>query len=503
MKTIAFYLPQFHRVEENDKWWGMGYTEWTAVKNGKALFQEHYQPRKPLMNNYYDLMKKETMQWQADLMKRYDIYGMCFYHYYFQKGKKILERPAENLLHWKDIDMPFCFSWANESWARTWSKLVNKNEWDRIAESKVIKENEEGILLKQAYGNERDWKEHFNYLIPFFKDDRYIKVDNRPVFIIYKPDDIFCLSDMMGKWNEWGIEQGFDGIYFIGTNSKKEGFHSYLRQELNYSWLNMEGMQIDYDELCTQIIENAIMSDRNCYLCGCPGHDNTPRMGKAGRVVVNSEPEKFYKLMRTLFYLSEQRNHELIFVNAWNEWAEGMYLEPDTRYKYGFLEALQRAGTDYKRKKEEERSKIGNILSKLPIKQNNRTYFQAAERYKSIMKLLNQWLNIKEEGKSLTDYFIYKGYKYIAVYGIGMLGKHLITETRNSNIHIMYGIDKKKEQLNYPFPIYDLNDELLNVDVIVVTVVYEFDVICSSLRKKFNGAIISLAEVMDFIDCET
>ena len=202
MKVLAMYLPQFHRVDENDEWWGEGYTEWTAVKKGEKLFPGHEQPRVPMKHNYYDLLKKETMQWQTELMKKYKVYGMCFYHYYFQKGRKILEKPAENLLKWKDIDMPFCFSWANETWARTWSKLTGTNTWNS-REEKAHEIGDDGILLKQEYGGEEDWENHFYYLQPFFEDIRYIRVENKPVFIIYKPDEISCLLQMMHKSMEW------------------------------------------------------------------------------------------------------------------------------------------------------------------------------------------------------------------------------------------------------------------------------------------------------------
>ena len=129
VKVVAMYLPQFHRTDENDKWWGEGFTDWVAVKEAEPVFEGHIQPRVPLNENYYNLMDREVMQWQAELAKKYNVYGFCFYHYWFKKGQKLLEKPAENLLNWKDIDMKFCFSWANVTWARTWSKITSKNEW--------------------------------------------------------------------------------------------------------------------------------------------------------------------------------------------------------------------------------------------------------------------------------------------------------------------------------------------------------------------------------------
>ena len=184
MKVISMYLPQFHRTKENDEWWGEGFTEWTTVKSAEKFHQSQYQPRVPLNCNYYSLLEKSTMIWQADLMKQYGVDGQCFYHYWFKDGRQILEKPAQNLLQWKEIDIPFCFCWANESWARTWSRIGDKNPWANIFERE--ERNGSGILLEQKYGEEEQWKRHFEYLLPFFKDERYIKIENRPVFLIYK-----------------------------------------------------------------------------------------------------------------------------------------------------------------------------------------------------------------------------------------------------------------------------------------------------------------------------
>ena len=160
MKIFAFYLPQYHTIPENNTWWGEGFTEWTNVKKAKPLYYQHNQPRIPLNNNYYDLSNDNTLIWQSKLLKEYKIDGLCFYHYWF-KNKKLLEKPAEKLLHNKKIDIPFFFSWANEPWTRSWDGL-NKN-----------------ILIDQDYGDRQDWINHFNYLKPFFKDLMWI-YDFRP-----------------------------------------------------------------------------------------------------------------------------------------------------------------------------------------------------------------------------------------------------------------------------------------------------------------------------------
>ena len=218
MKTIVMYLPQFHRTVENDEWWGNGFTEWTTVKNAKPIFDGQIQPREPLDDNYYNLLKKETMEWQASLAEKYKIHGFCFYHYWFKDGRRVLEKPAENLLKWKDINMKFSFCWANESWARTWSREIFKNSWSNKFEKKSGTDKESDILLEQKYGREKDWREHFDYLINFFNDERYIRIEDKPIFNIYKPDQISCLDEMLEMWNKWAIEEGLKGIYIILHN---------------------------------------------------------------------------------------------------------------------------------------------------------------------------------------------------------------------------------------------------------------------------------------------
>lgn len=499
MKVIALYLPQFHRVKENDTWWGEGYTEWTAVKNADRLYENHYQPHIPLHKNYYDLMRKETMEWQAELMKKYNVYGMCFYHYYFQYGKKILEKPAENLLNWKDIDMPFCFSWANEAWARTWSKVAEKNSWNSIAEGHCGAEDD-GILLRQDYGQEKDWEEHFNYLLPFFMDERYIRVENRPVFVIYKPDLIACLPQMMEKWIELAHKNGLEGIYFIATNSDREGFDAYLHQEANYSDYNRKSQIVDYNELCQKIIRNAIIADDNCYLCGFPGYDDTPRRGKNGEIINNSSPEKFYDMMRTLFWLGDSRGKVFTFVNAWNEWGEGMHLEPDEKYGYGYLEALKRALSDYGEMSEKEQLKLCQLRQK-HMQETKINYedirFKKCSYY---MRLFDKWLRIKEKGATLRRYFDDKGYERIAIYGLGMTGDHLLTDVEDSEIVIAFGVDKTGKKLKKAFPVYTLDEKWPEADVIVITVTYEFDSIYKNVKEKFNKSIVSLEEVIDYVE---
>ena len=194
VRTIALYLPQFHEIPENNEWWGHGFTEWVNVKKAVPLFEGHQQPRIPLDNNYYDLSDVNVMRWQTELAKKYGIYGFCFYHYWFN-GKKLLEKPVDNYLEAKDIDFPFCICWANEHWTNKWA-----TENDRV-------------LIEQKYGGREQWKEHFDYLLPFFKDSRYIYQDGKPLFVLYRPELVTRRREMLEYWNQLALENGKTSTY--------------------------------------------------------------------------------------------------------------------------------------------------------------------------------------------------------------------------------------------------------------------------------------------------
>lgn len=198
MKIITFYLPQFHEIPENNEWWGKGFTEWVNVKKAQPLYEGHEQPRVPLNENYYNLLDPNVQVWQAKIAKEYGVYGFCYYHYWFN-GKLLLEKPMENMLKNRDIDIPFCVCWANEPWTRAW-----------VGETKV--------LIPQLYGEKREWKEHFDYLLPFFKDSRYICDDGKPLVVIYRPEVIECLNEMLDYWNELAIQEGFEGLTYAYQN---------------------------------------------------------------------------------------------------------------------------------------------------------------------------------------------------------------------------------------------------------------------------------------------
>lgn len=364
MKAIAFYLPQFHAIPENDKAWGEGFTEWTNVKKAVPIYKGQYQPRVPLNNNYYNLLDSEVMQQQAELAKKYNLYGFCYYHYYFKGGKKLLEKPLERMLNDKKINIPFCLSWANEPWTKRWDGGSSE------------------VIVEQDYGVEDDWERHFQYLLPFFVDERYIKdKDGRCIFVIYKPDEIPRCEEMLILWNKLAEENGLKKIKFLvqfPTEDMVKGNISNLIEgtiefEPAYTVMDMvgtrkkmikfliknpiEGIKIIANKFKNQIrhttgwhypydlIVKYSLSRKtrsNTYPGVFTDWDNTARRGKDAIYYKGSTPEKFkYYLEKRIEKNKQEYGKEFLFINAWNEWGEGAHLEPDEKYKYQYLEALR------------------------------------------------------------------------------------------------------------------------------------------------------------------
>lgn len=364
MKTIAFYLPQFHEIPENNKWWGTGFTEWKTVKEAKALYPKHVQPKVPYQNHYYDLLNYNVMKKQTLQAAEGGIDAFCFYHYWFT-GKKILEKPVENYLKWKDLKTNYCFSWANESWTRTWN-IPNGNSWYQTDVKGAYSKEEDKYLIKQDYGTEKNWEEHFTYLLPFFKDDRYIKKDGKPIFLIYKPDTIPCLVPMIAYFQKMAQKHGFEGVYFILTNASKDygkfadgyimyepGYTLHKDLPLLYKWKNNLTKQIfskreelrkfSFHIFWLQILQRKIKSEKPVYRGSFCGYDDTARRGNRGIVYHNNTPFMFFVYMTCLLLKQKKNKEEFLFITAWNEWSEGAYLEPDMKYKYGFLKAIKKA----------------------------------------------------------------------------------------------------------------------------------------------------------------
>ena len=355
-KIIAYYLPQYHTIPENDEWWGKGFTDWTNVQKARPLFEGHDQPRRPLDDNYYDLSSIDTLRWQAGLVNSYGLYGLCFYHYWFA-GKLLLEKPAEMLLANKDISLRFCFSWANEPWARTWDG------------------HDKQVLIAQDYGSEADWRKHFDYLLPFFLDDRYIKVDGRPMMVLYRSVNIPCCKEMMELWDRMARENGLPGIHFVCTlgyrnDYRPENLHLPFSNYVEFEpmraldlhrhsfWVKLRGKVVP---LLNKWLHTAILPRRVyafntvarmslCYLSPektyggvfC-GWDNTPRKGANGLVIETPTQKDFEDYLRKKIDQTQTVYHtDTLFVNAWNEWAEGTYLEPDVSSRTMFLETIRK-----------------------------------------------------------------------------------------------------------------------------------------------------------------
>ena len=349
MKVMAMYLPQFHRVRENDEWWGEGFTEWTNVKKAQPLFTGHYQPRIPLDENYYDLSKKGTIIDQMRMAKNNCVDVFCIYHYWF-RGRQLLEKPAELLVKENELPIEFCFCWANESWTRTWDGNDGAKE----------------ILISQDYGDKSDWKKHYDYLRIFFCHKNYLKLGNRPVFMIYKPMDSELLKDIFCMWNELAIRDGFDGIYMLSCyrNLRINTFPLYgdalydfepfatlssctysERAELSSVRKGFNGKNytvIDYEGFMKKMVFREYLFEK-CHNRGIfVGWDNTARRGDNTELIFeNCSPDVFKISFEKLYCITMQNNNDFIVINAWNEWGEGTYLEPDTRYGMEYLRAIR------------------------------------------------------------------------------------------------------------------------------------------------------------------
>lgn len=347
MKILALNLPQFHEIKENNEWWGEGFTEWTNVKRAKALYKGHIQPMVPL-EGYYDLSKVEAIAHQCDLARKYGVYGFVYFHYWYE-GRMMLEKPCEILLQHREIETNYCFCWANHSWTKAWDGKENQ------------------VLLEQTYGESEDWKKHIEYLLPFFKDERYIKENNKPMFVIYNSSAIPNVDKMISYWDEVLRQEGFDGIYiieYISTKctephiSKSQAvyedeplytlrFKTNLLQKL-YRVLRKKLKLIEYqefDNIYKMLLKKTRTYDGRKIIQGCfPAWDNSPRRGKRGSMIVkNATPEKFEKYLAELLKCDRQdSSKKYLIINAWNEWGEGAILEPSKQYGFKYLEIISR-----------------------------------------------------------------------------------------------------------------------------------------------------------------
>lgn len=361
-KVLAMYLPQYHCIPENDEFWGKGFTDWVTVKKASPLFDWHNQPRIPLDNNYYDLSQKNSIKWQADLAKKAGIYGFGVYHYWFNNDKNILTKPAEIIRDNKDIDINYFLAWDNCSWVRSWSNVAG-NAWSPLADKKPERKGPQ-VLIPYILGGVRDWENHYNSLRDHFKEDRYIKINGKPLFFIlgYSPE----IAKMSEYWDELAKKDGFNGIQIVYRNLEfkhipcdflkfnyepgfsgwtKNGLISRVENKLKLLLRVPKKLRIfDYDVVWKKIIANAKLQQNNNIYAGCfVRYDDTPRRGNQGIIVKGESPQKFKFYMTQLLKICQECNKEYIFLTAWNEWGEGAYLEPDTIDGYAYINALREA----------------------------------------------------------------------------------------------------------------------------------------------------------------
>jgi glycosyltransferase involved in cell wall biosynthesis len=340
-RLIAFYLPQYHPIPENDRWWGEGFTDWRNVARAQPLFPGHHQPHLPADLGFYDLRLAETRAEQADLARRHGIHGFCYYHYWFH-GKRLLERPFEEVLHSGNPDFPFCLCWANEPWSRRWDG------------------SETDVLQAQSYSAEDDL-DHIRWLLQPLSDPRAIQIDGRPVFLIYQANQLPEAARTTDLWRREAERAGLKGLYLLavetgwdaGWDATQVGFDAKVLFQPQFSLLstvprldvpNPRLRVFDYKK-AWRVLANPTPVSYLRYDTVFPSWDNTPRKGEEGWVVHNASPAAYEEWLELAIARALERppSQRVVFVNAWNEWAEGCHLEPDRRDRLAYLEATRKA----------------------------------------------------------------------------------------------------------------------------------------------------------------
>lgn len=360
-RLIAFYLPQFHPIPENDQWWGKGFTEWTNVAKAKPLFPGHHQPHVPADLGFYDLRVPETRVSQAEMAWEYGVEGFCYWHYWFA-GRRLLERPMNEILQTGSPQYPFCLAWANQTWSGIWHGEANR------------------ILMEQTYPGLSDYEAHFNALRECFFDERYIKVDSKPVFIVYNPYGLPETKQFTDLWRELALKSGLKGLYLIGQmdnrpwNPVENGFDaaltdvvSIIKRKMSEYHQGAGGYPLLLSKKVLRRINSKLpinllkrptiynysdvvrvaLPDLNRsfdhYPCVIPNWDNTPRSGVRGLIFRNATPELFKRhLIEAITQISHKPfENRIVFIKSWNEWAEGNYLEPDMKFGMQYLEMIK------------------------------------------------------------------------------------------------------------------------------------------------------------------
>jgi lipopolysaccharide biosynthesis protein len=345
-RAIALYLPQFHPVPENDEWWGKGFTEWTNTAKAKPMFRGHYQPHIPADLGFYDLRVPEIREAQAAMARLYGIEGFCYYHYWFA-GRRILERPFNEVLQSGTPDFPFCLCWANQTWSGIWHGASNR------------------VLIEQTYPGRADHEAHFRALLPAFADRRYIRVDGKPIFLIHRPTELPDTAATLALWRDMAADAGLGGLHIAGasfshdSNPTALGFDAEVtqarlsvRQRISrrrlLRWMqskieilrNLPTIE-SYQSFAKRQI-STMTGEGVWYPCITHAWDNTPRSGRNGLVLVGATPDLLKGVLNAAMDLFKARplDQRLLFLKSWNEWAEGNHLEPDLQFGTKFLEAV-------------------------------------------------------------------------------------------------------------------------------------------------------------------
>ena len=348
ISIVAFYLPQFHPIAENDLLWGKGFTEWTNVAKAKPLFKGHYQPKIPSELGFYDLRLNEIMESQVELAKEANIAAFCFWHYWFGNGKQLLEKPVKMYVENKNIDFPFCLAWANHSW--------QKKSWNPEI-SRLSKE----LLIEQLYPDKLDIDNHFYEMLPMFQHKSYYRIKDKLVFVIYRIEDIPDSKYFIERWNELATINNIPNFYFIGHTSEEENLNLDVYKNLDainlhilhksfknnkiksyFSWLFRMPLNIADYKKSIPYFESKYMKKDNIYPTLYPNWDASPRLGNIATILNNSTPKLFKVHIKRILNLIQHKkpDDKVIFLKSWNEWAEGNYMEPDLKFGKSYIQAL-------------------------------------------------------------------------------------------------------------------------------------------------------------------
>lgn len=363
VRFIAFYLPQFYPIPENDLWWGKGFTEWLNVAKARPLYPGHYQPKLPADLGFYDLRLPEVREAQAQMAREAGIEGFCYWHYWFGNGKELLERPFNEVLESGNPDYPFCLAWANRSW--------ENKKWDKRGNNKV--------LIEQTYPSEEDDIRHFYRLLPAFKDERYIKVDGKPLFLVQYTRDEHAISRFIRVWRKLAVENGLSGFFFVAedADSRRKSKNLSLGFDAIYNndafnihhhlpliakvclWVGREWLKIpsifSYKRAIKYMLNEDAKSE-NTFPVVFPNWDHSPRSGRSAKILGHSTPKLYkYLINNTIKAISgKPEEKRIVFIKSWNEWGEGNYLEPDLKYGKAYLNVMREAVNEDSKTETEE-----------------------------------------------------------------------------------------------------------------------------------------------------